>query len=364
MKRATRFGNILLILATLVCGPLMAQNTVVVNGQMTNTGGAIVQVNISTAPGVAPPVFNTVFTNASGMFMDTLNLISNQGSLIFSFTDCDSTVVSDTIPFVTSPLGGLVAPVFDYCPNLVFDCLGVPGGTALPGTPCDDGDSTTVNDTWDPGCTCVGTPITNPCNVQFSVFQAFDTVLLQPIPSTLYVLANGPMASSGYQYQWDFGDGNSSTEQFPSHTYTGNGPYILCVTVTSFLCSSSYCDTVEVDPNGIIVPGQSPQGFTINVLGSGPNSIDEQTNDVTEVLIAPNPVYDRLNISFSSRTGGTAEILVFSASGQLIAQERKTIVTGMNRFSNDALGLEPGSYVVRIEANGAVLNKRFVKVTR
>ncbi|MBL7981016.1 MAG: T9SS type A sorting domain-containing protein [Flavobacteriales bacterium] len=36
------------------------------------------------------------------------------------------------------------------------DCEGVLGGTALPGQPCDDGDPLTGNDTWQSGCLCQG----------------------------------------------------------------------------------------------------------------------------------------------------------------------------------------------------------------
>ena len=43
------------------------------------------------------------------------------------------------------------------CAGLLIDCLNVPGGGALPGTPCDDGNSSTVNDSWDPNCNCIGT---------------------------------------------------------------------------------------------------------------------------------------------------------------------------------------------------------------
>ncbi|MEZ4758958.1 MAG: hypothetical protein R2810_04115 [Flavobacteriales bacterium] len=38
----------------------------------------------------------------------------------------------------------------------LIDCEGTAGGTALPGTTCDDGLSTTGNDTWDANCNCVG----------------------------------------------------------------------------------------------------------------------------------------------------------------------------------------------------------------
>ncbi len=44
-------------------------------------------------------------------------------------------------------------------PDPVLDCLGVPNGAALPGTPCDDGDLATGDDVWGPDCTCAGTPI-------------------------------------------------------------------------------------------------------------------------------------------------------------------------------------------------------------
>ena len=45
------------------------------------------------------------------------------------------------------------------CTCIGEDCNGVLGGTALPGQPCDDGDELTVNDTLQIGCICVGTPV-------------------------------------------------------------------------------------------------------------------------------------------------------------------------------------------------------------
>ena len=33
----------------------------------------------------------------------------------------------------------------------------MPGGSALPGTPCDDGNTFSVNDSWDNNCNCIGT---------------------------------------------------------------------------------------------------------------------------------------------------------------------------------------------------------------
>lgn len=45
---------------------------------------------------------------------------------------------------------------------------------------------------------------------------------------------------------WDFGDGNSSTQASPTHTYQQPGYYFVCMTVQDICTSSTYCDTVEV----------------------------------------------------------------------------------------------------------------------
>ncbi|MEZ4756936.1 MAG: hypothetical protein R2817_08925 [Flavobacteriales bacterium] len=39
---------------------------------------------------------------------------------------------------------------------MTFDCEGVANGSALPGTPCNDGNASTGNDTWNANCQCVG----------------------------------------------------------------------------------------------------------------------------------------------------------------------------------------------------------------
>ncbi len=50
-------------------------------------------------------------------------------------------------------------------------------------------------------------------------------------------------------YAWDFGDGSSSTQSNPSHTYADSGRYVVCLTVTDTIrggCTNTYCDTIRV----------------------------------------------------------------------------------------------------------------------
>ena len=58
-------------------------------------------------------------------------------------------------------------------------------------------------------------------------------------------------ASTGVptDWLWDFGDGNTSTDQNPTHTYAAAGSYAVCLTVTNECGSDSACDaTVDVLP--------------------------------------------------------------------------------------------------------------------
>ena len=53
--------------------------------------------------------------------------------------------------------------------------------------------------------------------------------------------------SGGLSYVWDFGDGNTSTMQHPTHNYAQGGTYIVCLTISDSVgCSDTVCDTVTV----------------------------------------------------------------------------------------------------------------------
>ena len=61
-------------------------------------------------------------------------------------------------------------------------------------------------------------------------FIASDTVGCSPVDITFTDLSTGPAAITAWY--WDFGDGNSSTQKSPTHTYVGDGLYTVSLTVT------------------------------------------------------------------------------------------------------------------------------------
>ena len=249
------------------------------------------------------------------------------------------------------------------------DCLGIPGGSDMPGTPCNDGDPLTVNDMWDASCNCVGTS-SSPCQADFWVLQAYTYDSLfgtaTPIPYELWVWNLSSGGSGTYTFLWNFGDGTSSTDPFPTHNYSGNGPYNLCLTIDDGMgCTSTHCDSVSIDSAGMYAPftggnTQRSSGFTINVKDPGATGIAEPTA-LSGLVVWPNPVDAELNFAVNSGSAGTADLSIHDMTGRVVWQSRQSLVTGHNNVLVGTASLVPGMYVLRIGEGNQSIGQRFVK---
>lgn len=77
--------------------------------------------------------------------------------------------------------------------------------------------------------------------------KAFFTYAANPAMENTISFADSSMGNPTNFY-WEFGDGSTSTEEFPVHTYSQPGFYFVCLTITndSNNCYSYYCDNVMV----------------------------------------------------------------------------------------------------------------------
>ncbi|MCC7231337.1 MAG: PKD domain-containing protein [Bacteroidia bacterium] len=91
----------------------------------------------------------------------------------------------------------------------------------------------TCTDTW---CDSVMTNINSPCTANFSYVDS----------SNLAVNFTDQSWGNITSWSWDFGDGITSGQQHPAHTYTVEGDYTVCLTISGPQCSDTLCQLVRV----------------------------------------------------------------------------------------------------------------------
>lgn len=248
--------------------------------------------------------------------------------------------------------------------GFLYDCNGVLNGPDMPGMPCDDSNPATTNDTWNSGCECVGNSNV-PCQADFWVIQAMGPDSL-PVPYELWVWNLSSGGSGNFTFNWNFGDGTSSTEAFPTHTYAGNGPYVLCLTIVdNNNCTSTHCDSVSINGDGIyegmIVHAEDRQeGFTINVQNPNANAVQEVVAN-TELALWPNPVVDELNVAVVSGMKGLVTVTITDLDGRTVQTERTSLGGGRSQLRIATNELNAGMYLLRISDGSVNLSQRFVK---
>lgn len=136
--------------------------------------------------------------------------------------------------------------------------------------------------------------------------------------------------------QWDFGDGQSSDEFSPTHTYNsiGNFPVILRVENT---CGSSETGEVAVS---IIV-----------------NDVD-LTEFNTKLLLYPNPTKDEVHLKIDSSINHSIEIGVYNMVGQVMECKKEKVSVGQNTYLIETKDFVSGTYFVRLK------NKHFYRTLK
>ncbi|MFK7797046.1 MAG: S8 family serine peptidase [Aureispira sp.] len=133
---------------------------------------------------------------------------------------------------------------------------------------------------------------------------------------------------------WDFGDGNSSTQQNPTHTYTSNGPHLVTLTINNGACS--YTDSVEVI-----------------------TSLQRLQNGL-EVVLMPNPTKDYAQLRFSKVLEVDVEVTILGVNGQVVRQQ--VVRAGEDRLILQVADLPAAVYLVRLTtAKAAEVHKLIIR---
>jgi len=156
----------------------------------------------------------------------------------------------------------------------------------------------------------------------------YEQDTLQPFQVQFYDLSDYEPA----EWLWDFGDGSTSTDTLPQHTFPGYGTYEVCLTVSNANGSGTQCKELE---------------FTM------PTSTAEEEQEAVAATAFPNPFRERFSLSL--RPGWLpvdAWVEVYDAVGRRV--RRQPLRAGVNGV--ELAGQPGGVYVWRVVQRGQLLS--------
>jgi hypothetical protein len=136
-------------------------------------------------------------------------------------------------------------------------------------------------------------------------------------------------------WNWDFGDGTTSTVQNPTHTYTsGTGPFVVTLSINNGACE--YSDTVAVS-------------VAVSKL-----------QNTLQFVLAPNPTDNLSYLRFSAPTTQTIQLNIVTVEGKLLQALR--IPTGTEQFSLNLRDLTPAIYLVQLKSPTATETRKITVI--
>jgi hypothetical protein len=174
-----------------------------------------------------------------------------------------------------------------------------------------------------------------------SPIKTIEAETEQPAEVSFDVEINDPqivvenLTENATEYAWDFGDGNTSPEESPSHTYEENGDYTI--TLTAENACGQYSFEKEVQINTVGLPEHDREGFKI----------------------FPNPAHDKITISWVFQEMTPELIELRDVSGRVVktihhVKENRTVIRTKE--------LPEGIYFIKIKTTNQIFSKKIVLV--
>ncbi|MEM6964472.1 MAG: PKD domain-containing protein [Bacteroidota bacterium] len=208
--------------------------------------------------------------SSDGIYTVTLVAINNCG--VNTTSQTITIITTPTASFTASPTSGCAPLTVNFSnnssPSVTTWDWSFPGGN--PATSSDPDPTVTYDN---PGIYSVTLTVSNSSGSD--TFTETDFITVNALPSANFTQAvNGLTATftnsstNANNYSWDFGDGNTSTQSNPSHTYAGDGTYDVVLTATNDCGSVTATQTIEIIT-------QPTAGFSSNVTsGCAPLTVN------------------------------------------------------------------------------------------
>lgn len=180
----------------------------------------------------------------------------------------------------------------------------------------------------------VGTGITPNCSAEFKMFMIPDS--LNQGSNLIYFANNIAIPTS--TYEWNFGDGNTASGPYVTHSFSTVGIYDVCSYISDSVlgCTDTVCKRVEIMSGG---------GMRI-LLG-----FDNQKS-ISIKSLYPNPANNKAYINLNTLKPSVAKVRILSLDGRVVEQFNTSIELGYNTIELNIAGFSSGMYFVEINNNG------------
>ncbi len=139
-------------------------------------------------------------------------------------------------------------------------------------------------------------------------------------------------STSGQSYLWNFGDGATSTEFSPVHTYTASGDYTVTLTVTNVCTSATKSET-----------------FNVNIVST------KELPEARDIRILPNPTFGDFRVELNSTVGADLQFNLLDAQGRIVKTVRLNSLPGKTIVPFEGLNLATGLYQLQLQTPSGVL---------
>ena len=161
----------------------------------------------------------------------------------------------------------------------------------------------------------------------------------------VYLIDNS--TGNNLAYFWDFDDGNTSTQQYPTHVYTSFGTYNLCLTVSDTVssCQDTYCMTLTIDSVQKVF-----FEYTVIVVPSIPLGIEQEDASLPEIKVYPNPASSNVNVELTGYRS-SATLTLFNIVGQVLTSETVSVNPGKSIVKMDLSSYTEGVYFIQVNSD-------------
>ncbi len=166
-------------------------------------------------------------------------------------------------------------------------------------------------------------------------------VVVNPLPTAIfspdlegYGIEFNNLSVDATNYEWNFGDGNTSTDFEPTHTYSIDG------SVDMYLVAINDCGTDTAFLNLA----------NVNI---------EEVTPIKDLKLYPNPSNGAFNIQFTANSNDKVAISVFDLKGNMVDSFAANQQVGTNSLTLDYSYLSLGLYLIQLNSASSAAVLRF-----